>query len=372
MEETMKDRFGLYMPDANTIKTIWNDAIFIYDANVLLDLYRFSELARNQLLEVFSGLASKSWLPNQSLLEFSNNRIEVIRDLEMQYDEIINFTQKNLSLSTIENFVKGVESRHPYIQLEYIVAPIEKALSEIQNKMNELKTVHPITERDDRVLDALRSIFHDNIGEPYTTEQLDAVYCEADKRYKAKVPPGYKDSDKPTPRKYGDVVFWYQVIDFAKSKKQPVILVTGDKKEDWWLKNGPIRPELIEEFRKKTGMKIWAYKPKNFIGYAGEYLSLEVRQATTETNAIQNSRDREYQSYNQIRDMKFEQRMIAERIREAEINAKRDMEENRTKYYRLGNPLTYNAFPISLNDENDTWYWSYNFPIDFEKRMQDK
>ncbi len=329
----MKDRFGLYMPNANEIKSIWKNAVFIYDANMLLDLYRCSDLARNQLLQVLSGLSNKSWLPHQSLLEFANNRLTVIRDLELQYDQIIEAVEKRLNIGGLTVYIKQVESRHPVIQSTHIIDPIKKAWSEIKAKLDELKMSHPIIERDDRVQNSLRSMFHGKVGDPYLSARLDEIYSEAEMRYKAKVPPGFADAaDKPSPQKYGDVVLWYQVIDYAKFQKKPVILVTGDRKEDWWLKNGPIRPELIEEFRSKTGMAFWAYKPMNFLGYAGEFLSLEVEQATAETNAIQNSRDREYRFYQEIRAVKREREVIAEQIREAQLQAKSSTEATGVTY----------------------------------------
>ena len=40
-------------------------------------------------------------------------------------------------------------------------------------------------------------------------------------------------------KKYGDLILWYQIIDKAKESKKPIILISGDVKEDWWLeKNG--------------------------------------------------------------------------------------------------------------------------------------
>lgn len=46
-------------------------------------------------------------------------------------------------------------------------------------------------------------------------------------------------------------LLWLQVIEYAKKEHKPIILVTGENKEDWWQKEkGKIvsaRPELINE-----------------------------------------------------------------------------------------------------------------------------
>ena len=94
-------------------------------------------------------------------------------------------------------------------------------------------------------------MFEGKVGTPYTEEKLGKIYKEGEKRYKKKIPPGYKDIDKPGFEIYGDLVLWFQVIDKAKSEKRQIILIVDEKKEDWWFKSkgkiiGP-RPELINE-----------------------------------------------------------------------------------------------------------------------------
>lgn len=89
------------------------------------------------------------------------------------------------------------------------------------------------------------------------------------------LPPGYMDSKKDKDkigdkysygglvyhRKFGDLTFWKQIIEEAKSRKiKHLIFITDDDKEDWWLiadymgekQIGP-RPELIEEIRREAG-----------------------------------------------------------------------------------------------------------------------
>lgn len=59
-----------------------------------------------------------------------------------------------------------------------------------------------------------------------------------------------------------------------QQKKKPIIFVTDDNKEDWWLKeNGETkrpRPELIKEFFDETGTRILIYNPEQFLNIARE------------------------------------------------------------------------------------------------------
>ena len=70
--------------------------------------------------------------------------------------------------------------------------------------------------------------------------------------------------DKPTNRqKFGDLVIWKELIKRAKKEGCPVIFVTDDQKEDWFVKDGKKailgRPELIREMKKEAGQDFLLY-----------------------------------------------------------------------------------------------------------------
>src|SRR5262249_12009414 len=79
-----------------------------------------------------------------------------------------------------------------------------------------------------------------------------------------------KDEGKPVAdERFGDAVLWLQTIAYAKEKNVPVILVTDERKEDWWHEAhgetlGP-RPEMLQEFRKETGQPCYIYAPETFL-----------------------------------------------------------------------------------------------------------
>ena len=50
------------------------------DANVLLNLYRYTDQARDDLLSVLERLGNQLWVPHQVLVEFWRNRDAVLRD----------------------------------------------------------------------------------------------------------------------------------------------------------------------------------------------------------------------------------------------------------------------------------------------------
>ena len=113
------------------------------------------------------------------------------------------------------------------------------------------------------------------------------MYKEGEKRYTNKIPPGYCDEknkkDRGKRSLYGDLIVWKQTILQSKDKKQNVIFVTDDHKEDWWNKvNGKHSPrkELIKEFLSETGQKILIYDSKRFLEFANKNKELKVSQRT--------------------------------------------------------------------------------------------
>lgn len=52
-------------------------------------------------------------------------------------------------------------------------------------------------------------------------------------RYNHKLPPGFQD-DKKDLNAHGDLILWYEILDFCKSKNiKKAILITNDEKKDW-------------------------------------------------------------------------------------------------------------------------------------------
>ena len=79
-------------------------------------------------------------------------------------------------------------------------------------------------------------------------------------------------------------------------KQKPVIFITDDRKEDWWLERngktiGP-RPELLEEFLSKTGQSFYMYRPQQFLLYSKDKLGSTVSDNTIEeVKELDNAKD---------------------------------------------------------------------------------
>ena len=135
-------------------------------------------------------------------------------------------------------------------------------------------------------------MFDSKVGEPFNEQILPNLYKEADDRYKRLKPPGFRDAEeKEDERKYGDFILWKQILEFAKKESRPIIFVTGEKKEDWWIKknNKIISPhvELRREFHEYVHQPFWMYQTQDFLQIAKDKLMVEIDpKSIEETNAI--------------------------------------------------------------------------------------
>lgn len=296
----MKKEFpGFFANGPSDIDKLWDECIFVLDANVLLSLYRYSDSTRSELLQVFNALADRLWIPNQVAYEYLNNRLTVIGEQSKIYDEAI---------KKIEALRKSLENnnQHPFVSKDTLSASIgtfEKLIAEL----NENKSIHEKRINNDEIKDQLEQLLADKVGKTFTKEKTEEIITKGKARYEEKIPPGYCDIKKggnstlflDICKPYGDYIVWLQLIDKSKSDEKPMIFITGDVKEDWWLLfNGKTigpQPQLVEEFLSLTEKSFYMYPPDRFLQRANMYLQQETSQ----------------QAVNEIRDVRFEESEVS-------------------------------------------------------------
>lgn len=110
-------------------------------------------------------------------------------------------------------------------------------------------------------------------------------------------PPGFKDKDDSNPNQYGDLVIWKEILNLGAEKKQPVIFVTDDAKEDWWWKHGGEtqgpRVELVNEYWAKAERRIHFYEPLRFLQYAKKQTNTNIsRESLEEVEEVSSANSR--------------------------------------------------------------------------------
>ena len=116
----MKDLFpAYYAATAEDLDWDADDIVVAFDANVLLNLYRYPAEASNDVLAVMQALGSKSWLPHQAALEYQRHRLPIIAEQKKRFGQVRQVVDKaisSLSKELSKEFGKlQLEKRHSTI-----------------------------------------------------------------------------------------------------------------------------------------------------------------------------------------------------------------------------------------------------------------
>lgn len=248
----------------------------MFDANILLGLYRYSDSTRKDFLYMLDFIKQRCWLPHQAVKEYFGNRLSVIGHQEQSYVDIVK------SISDIETQFKN-SKQHPFLSEKALVR-LCKEFEAVKAELESSRKSHVDRITNDEILSSLEVIFDGRVGDAFSEPDMKKIASEGEDRYKRNIPPGFKDSKKEDPcdefRKFGDLILWKQMIEYAKFKKLGVIFVCDDRKEDWWMEFkgrtiGP-RPELIEEFVANTGLDFHMYSSDRFLEFASNHFKKNV------------------------------------------------------------------------------------------------
>lgn len=271
-----KKFFGFYEPTKPEIDKTWENGIFVFDANTLINLYRYSDSTRKDFLLAVTKLKDKLFMPYQVGYEYHSNRHFVIDTLNNSYNTLLisinDIFEKNMT-NLLNQYL-----RHPSIQINSIKKLKDDFLKKVGNELEKQIKNHPNFKNNDEILIQLTELYENKVGIQFTKEELKKIYSEGRERYEEHIPPGYKDLEtkqkKGEQHIFGDLIIWKEMILFAKKEKKDIVFITDDRKEDWWtIENGKtIRPreELIKEFYDLTGLRILIYNADNFLHFAKE------------------------------------------------------------------------------------------------------
>jgi len=251
-------------------KDLWERALIVLDANVLLNFYRYPASVCESLYKVLGHVKERLWIPHQVAKEYLRERENVILKQASQYSDVID--DLNKVLTAFEH-----PRLHPHTS-DDVIMKIKEVEDTLQKGCVDVGDLL----KEDKVLSRLTALYPDDrVGADFSKDEIETVLKNASERYESKVPPGYEDHKKPIPDRYGDLFLWRQIIAQSKLVKQDVLLVTDDRKQDWrrFYNNdrvlGP-RHELIKEFREETGRRFYMYAPNIFLERAKDFLHLDV------------------------------------------------------------------------------------------------
>lgn len=131
----MRTKFpGYFKLSDKELKYLWDNAIFTFDANILLNLYRYSDETRDEFFKILKKIKDRVWITNQSAQEFFDNRLKVINQQEKAYSDAI------LALNSIETEFKN-SRQHPYID-KRLFDKFSSLSKDICEQLNSSKEFH--------------------------------------------------------------------------------------------------------------------------------------------------------------------------------------------------------------------------------------
>lgn len=307
---------------------LWNNAVFVFDTNILLSCYRFSKLLSKSILDAIETVKERIWMPKQVAVEFAKNRYCIM----LQNEEKLAKLNKNISdiIAEIKSSVSRNESANDNKQ-SAAIKKIENALKDGVNLFKKNSIMFD-SSRKENVLVKILDLFKGKVGEGFDSQTLEELSKEAENRYEKKVPPGYKDKGKDE-NQYGDFLLWKEIIGYARANKRDIIFVTEDQKEDWfWRKDGKTigpRYELKREFYNETNQELLMYSLTSFLEHTSK--ANDKKMNLKEIEEISKNREYEISLHNHLIMIDQELQKCDERL----ISCNYDIEEIEREIRRL-------------------------------------
>jgi len=261
---------GYVLPTEDETADIWNRCSIAVDTNVLLNVYRYSPEAREELFAALTAVRDRLFVPHQVAREYFENRVSVLID---------QLTAREQMRAGVDGAIQTMMTSLEDIQKKLGRRGSPQELADTAGaKLDELRTELLATEdnwlptddhRSDELHERVRSILDGRVGPAFEEGRLSEIIDSAKGRYAEKVPPGYMDIDKEFPAAAGDLILWHQLLDHAAQVHQPIAFVTDDTKEDWiWEVKGRTvgpRPELAKELYERAGVPLLLMTPSRFL-----------------------------------------------------------------------------------------------------------
>jgi hypothetical protein len=286
---------GYYQKSAAEFELLWRTADIVLDANTLLHVHRRSAATVDEIFELFENLKSRLWVPYQAAYEYEVNRIAVS---QKQIDNLRSAIKSIHALSA--QVADAVFRENPLYDGETVANPLLSALTVANERLEDALRNAPAVGLVSTTASRLEGILDGRIG-TRSNEDEQRWLRLAQARFASKQPPGFRDVNKPEPERYGDAMMWLEVKQYASTNNKPIIFVTDDAKDDWWLMHdgrilGP-EPRLLHEFLRDTKQMLHIYKFATFMENAKSFLH-----TATSSAAVEEVRANEHRLLAQTRD----------------------------------------------------------------------
>lgn len=270
-------RFPCYYKKTQVeLRELFATSVFIFDTNVLLDIYRLDPEYSAKVISLIEHYKERIKIPYHVAEEYHENLIETLvghqdklrkakslLEFERFKQVVIDHLKDYLPIKTINDFTSKLKS-----QLNRFNKELTKQEMFLSDELKNCSTQR-------RLSDLLSDLILDKLPQEKITE----IENEGAIRYDKKIPPGYRDDDKSS-NKYGDLIIWHEILKYAHENDVSIIFISRDLKEDWYDKKygkvqGP-RIELLKEYNTVAPNRFFhIYTMENFLEFANQAMEHE-------------------------------------------------------------------------------------------------
>jgi hypothetical protein len=285
---------GYVAPSPAQLKRWWSQAEIVIDANVLLNLYRYSAQTRDDLLDVLRALGDRLWIPRQAAKEFAEARPRVLASqisaqdkIRGSLDELIGQTSDRLRQINKDLSRRGGAPGHEQKATEALEALRDALLADERKLFGDDRSL-----ANDPLLSEVKKLLQARIGDGLTDAEHEEWRQKGADRIRDGIPPGFGDGNKEGDKRFGDVFIWAEILRHADQAKKPVFFVTDDQnKGDWMVRYsgrtfGP-HPLLVRELWQAAGVPLRILDTVELVRRAPEELSLSAKPRDTSVAEVE-------------------------------------------------------------------------------------
>jgi hypothetical protein len=118
-------------------KIIWDNALFVPDANILLNLYKYTEETRTEFIIIMRSVKDKLWIPHQVALEFLHNRSSKIQEQVTDYENHLKALAqaKDAAKKELDKTLNGIKKPFRRMDLDNVKKEIDDFFDDVMKKV---------------------------------------------------------------------------------------------------------------------------------------------------------------------------------------------------------------------------------------------
>ena len=263
-----------YRPEQARVVQAFSAGLLVLDANVLLNVLRYTPSARKELLRVLAGVADRCFIPHQVAAEYNRNRVRVVADRHKELQDIAEEVEAiKRSVRTVLNGFKNRSTLRakdvPALEKSVtdFLAALENAYEDALQQYD-LEPDRLVGMVDEWTAD-LDAILAGHVAARPSDELLEADTIEAERRHSESIAPGFKDQNK------GDYLWWAEALRHPDLPGKALLVISDDTaKGDWVYEErgigvGP-HPILIDDVKGAGGTDLVLLTTRDLLRLVGE------------------------------------------------------------------------------------------------------